>query len=136
MHVYLARYLCAGPPDRRRICASERILRSELDSTMTIAHDNIVEHVRDYRSLELFLMGSQGGTGKSRLINAVLTTLEEEGDVSLLEIPLRFFRRHAHGQVDQEQGRNTLHCHGSINDDPTRNFFPFGSVHLIGCRNP
>ena len=30
------------------------ILRSELDSTMIVAHDNIVERVRDYRSLEFF----------------------------------------------------------------------------------
>ena len=36
-----------GPPDRRRMIASERSLRSELDSTVIIAHDNIVEHVKD-----------------------------------------------------------------------------------------
>ena len=138
MHEYLARYLSAGLPERRRIFASERVLRSELDSTMTIAHDNIVEHVRDYRSLEFFLVRNkrERGVGMSRLINAVLTTLEEEGDVSLLEILTRNFRRHAHGQVDEEQGRNNLHYHVAINDNPTRNFFPFGSVHLIGFRNP
>ena len=90
MHEYLARYLSAGLPERRRIFASERVLRSELDSTMTIAHDNIVEHVRDYRSLEFFPVRSERerGVGMSRLINAVLTTLEEEGNVSLLEIPI------------------------------------------------
>ena len=43
MHLYLERYLSAGTPEkRRRICASERVLRSELDSTMIIAHDNVV----------------------------------------------------------------------------------------------
>ena len=138
MHEYLARYLSAGLPERRRIFASERVLRSELDSTMTIAHDNIVEHVRDYRSLEFFLVRNERerGVEMSRLINAVLTTLEEEGDVSLLEILTRNFRRHAHEQVDKEQGRNTLHYHAVVNDNPTRNFFPFGSVHLIGFRNP
>ena len=54
MHECLARCSSAGPHERRRIRASERILRSELDSTMIIAHDNIVEHVRDYRSLEFY----------------------------------------------------------------------------------
>ena len=51
MHEYLARYLSAGLPERRRIFASERVLRSELDSTMTIAHDNIVEHVTERESV-------------------------------------------------------------------------------------
>ena len=127
-----------GPPDRRRMIASERSLRSELDSTVIIAHDNIVEHVRDYRSLDFFLNRSERerGVGMSRLINAVLTTLEEEGDVSLLEIPIRSFRGRAHGRVDEEQGRNTLHYHATINDHPTGNLFPFGSIHLIGFRNP
>ena len=53
MHLHLGRYLSVGTPEkRRRICASERVLRSELDSTMVIAHDNIVGHVRDYQSLD------------------------------------------------------------------------------------
>ena len=138
MHEYLERYLSASTPEkRRRICASERVLRSELDSTMIIAHDNIVEHVRDYRNLDFFLVRSERerGVGMSRLINAVFTTLEEEGDVSLLEIPIRSFRGRAHGRVDEEQGRNTLHYHATIKNNPTGNLFPFGSVHLIGFRN-
>ena len=101
-----------GPPDRRRMIASERSLRSELDLTVIIAHDNIVEHVRDYRSLDFFLNRSERerGVGMSRLINAVLTTLEEEGDVSLLEIPIRNFRRHAHsGFGSAESGVDLVH---------------------------
>ena len=66
--------------------ASERVMRSELDDTSIHAHDNIVEHVRDVQNLEIFV-GTQGGIGKSRLVNTVLTTLEDAGDTSLLEIP-------------------------------------------------
>ena len=85
INLYLSRYLSVRP-ERIRMRASERVMRSELDDTSIHAHDNIVEHVRDVQNLEIFV-GTQGGIGKSRLVNTVLTTLEDAGDTSLLEIP-------------------------------------------------
>ena len=54
INLYLSRYLSVHP-ERIRIRASERVARSELDDAAIHAHDNIVEHIRDYRNLEFFV---------------------------------------------------------------------------------
>ena len=68
----------------------ERVQHHELNSNQKLTHDSIVEVVRNGMNLHNYLINwVVPGSGKMKTMDAVLTTLEEEGDMHLLEIPRR-----------------------------------------------
>ena len=85
----------------------ERVQCHELNSNQKFTHDSIVEIVRNGMNLHNYLINWViPGSGKMKTMDAVLTTLEEEGDMHLLEIP----RRNA-APIVIGQNRGPPHAH-------------------------
>ena len=85
----------------------ERVQYHELNSNQKFTHDSIVEIVRNGMNLHDYLISwIIPGSGKMKVMNAFLMTLEEEGDMHLLEIS----RRNAAPTV-VEQNRGPPHAH-------------------------
>ena len=80
-----------------------------MDIFQKFTHDGIVESVRNGMNLHNYFTTGNWvipGSGKIKVMNAILTTLHEEGDMSLVAFP----RRNA-APIVVEQNRGPPHAH-------------------------
>ena len=86
----------------------KRVQYYELDIFQKFTHDGVVESVRNGMNLHnYFTNWAIPGSGKIKVMNAVLTTLHEEGDMSLVAFP----RRNAPFVAVEQQNRGQPHAH-------------------------